>query len=46
MDGAKLAADTLDILTNVVGRRSAWEELFSREDMDRVEMKILVKVGS
>ena len=44
MDGAKLATDTIE--QRMVGRRSAWAEVFSKESMDRVEMKILAIVRS
>ena len=44
MDGAKLVTDTVDQW--MVDRRSAWAEAFSKEDVDRVGMKILAIVGS
>ena len=44
MDGAKVITDTID--QSVIDRRSAWAEAFSREDVDRVEMKILAIVRS
>ena len=47
MDGAKLVTDTADNLKRfVVGRRSVWVEVFPRGSMDRIEMRILVIVGS
>ena len=46
MDGAKLDTDIVGNLTVTVGRRLVRVEIFSKEDMDLIEMRILVEVGS
>jgi hypothetical protein len=46
MDGAKSVTDTADFCKEVVGRRSVREKIFSKEDTNRSEMKILAGVGS
>jgi len=42
MDGAKLITDTMDKI--MVDRRTAWAEVFLKESMDRVVMRILAIV--
>ena len=47
MDGAKSITDTVDCSKeHVVSRRSVRAEVFSQENMDLTEMKILAVVGS
>ena len=47
MDGAKLATDTTDYPKGyVVDRRPIWTEAFLEENVDRIEMRIPVVVGS
>ena len=47
MDGAKLITDTIDYSNEyVVSRRSMRVDVFSREDIDLIEMKILAEVRS
>ena len=47
MDGAKLITDTIGYSKEyVVGRLSIRAEVYSQEDIDLIEMRILVVVGA
>jgi hypothetical protein len=47
MDGTKSVTDTIECLKGkLVGRRSVRAEVLSQENMDLMEMRILVVVGS
>ena len=46
MDGSKSRTDTLDYVSNSVGRRSAWVEASAQAGVNRAESKILLVVAA